>query len=627
MRRQHFVSAAFATLFVVTVIGLPLASQQESIDMASIEKIKAQGLDVNNSKVMEIASYLTDVYGPRLSGSPNIKKAGDWTVGKMKEWGLVNAALEPWPADPSGQNGGFPCGWTNDKFYLSAVTPQAFPIRGTPTAWTPGTNGPVRGEVVFIPTDMTEEQIKSMYANGRLKGKWVISAPAPNVTAYFNPPATRYTTEQLDRMENPPPPDPNAPARGGRAGQAGQAGRAGAPATPPAAGRAAGAPTTPAAPPPPPPVRKDPCRGTTPDPAWVKAQADAQAAAAAAAAANPAGAQGAGAGGRAGGGGGGRGGQGGGFNRNAYFKEQGVLGTFSTAASGHGVYTIGGGGVGTDPGTKLTAITIAAEEYGRIHRMVTKGVPVTIEADIRNTFTPNPPMFNVVGEIRGTDKADEVVMLGAHFDSWHASTGATDNAAGSAAMLEAMRILKASGVPLRRTVRIGLWNGEEQGLIGSRLYVQQHYGGGRGRGAGAAAIPTTPEHAKFSGYFNIDNGTGAIRGVYLQGNAAVGPIFKAWMDPFKSIGMTHIAAGNTGGTDHQSFDGVGLPGWQFIQDTIEYNSMTHHTNLDSYERLQAEDMRKNATIAAAFAFLAANRDQLLPRKPPAAPGAGRGGGQ
>jgi Zn-dependent M28 family amino/carboxypeptidase len=257
--------------------------------------------------------------------------------------------------------------------------------------------------------------------------------------------------------------------------------------------------------------------------------------------------------------------------------------------------------------------------------MVTKGVPVIVEADIRSTFTPNPPMFNVVGEIRGTDKADEVVMLGAHFDSWHASTGATDNAAGSAAMLEAMRILKASGVPLRRTVRIGLWNGEEQGLIGSRLYVQQHFGGGRGRGAGAAPIATTPEHAKFSGYFNIDNGTGAIRGVYLQGNAAVGPIFKAWMEPLKAVGMTHVTINNTGGTDHGSFDAVGLPGWQFIQDGIEYGSLTHHTNLDSYERLQAEDMRKNATIAAAFAFLAANRDQLLPRKPPAAPGAGRGG--
>jgi Zn-dependent M28 family amino/carboxypeptidase len=216
-------------------------------------------------------------------------------------------------------------------------------------------------------------------------------------------------------------------------------------------------------------------------------------------------------------------------------------------------------------------------------------------------------------------------MLGAHFDSWHASTGATDNAAGSAAMLEAMRILKVSGVPLKRTVRIGLWTGEEQGLIGSRLYVNQHFGGARG-GRGAAPTPPTPAHGKFAGYYNIDNGTGAIRGVYLQGNAAVGPIFKAWMAPFNDIGMTHINGGNTGGTDHQSYDGVGLPGFQFIQDEIEYDTMTHHTNLDSYERLQVMDMKKNATIAAAFAFLTANRPDLLPRKP-AAPAGGRGGGQ
>jgi len=264
--------------------------------------------------------------------------------------------------------------------------------------------------------------------------------------------------------------------------------------------------------------------------------------------------------------------------------------------------------------------------------MIAKNIAVTLEADVKNTYHPNPAMFNVVGEIRGTDKADEIVMLGAHFDSWHASTGATDNAAGSAAMMEAMRILKQSGVRLRRTVRIGLWNGEEQGLIGSRLYVNQHFGtagGGRGRagGGGAAPAPTIlPAHAKFSGYFNIDNGTGAIRGVYMQGNQAMAPIFRAWMEPFRNIGMTHVTINNTGGTDHGSFDAVGLPGFQFIQDTVEYNSMTHHTNLDSYERLQPEDMRRNATIAAAFAYLTANREELLPRKPAtAAPGGGRGG--
>jgi Zn-dependent M28 family amino/carboxypeptidase len=246
-------------------------------------------------------------------------------------------------------------------------------------------------------------------------------------------------------------------------------------------------------------------------------------------------------------------------------------------------------------------------------------------------------MFNVVGEIRGTDKADEIVMLGAHFDSWHASTGATDNAAGSAAMMEAMRILKQSGVPLRRTVRIGLWTGEEQGLIGSRDYVKAHFaacndpapapGQRGGRGGCQGGYSVKPEHTKFAGYFNIDNGTGAIRGVYLQQNDAVAPIFREWMEPFRSIGMSSLTIRNTGGTDHQSFDAVGLPGFQFIQDEVEYDTMTHHTNLDSYERLQPTDMMRNATIAAAFAYLTANRDDRLPRKAwSAGPAASRGSG-
>jgi hypothetical protein len=487
MQKKFLLTAGLAVLLTVTAVGFPRAAQ-EPVDTASVEKIKAIGLDPNSSKVMEIASYLTDVYGPRLTGSANIKKAGDWSVERMKEWGLTGAALEPWPADPSGQNGGFPCGWTNDKFYLAAVLPQAFPIRGTPSAWSPGTNGLVRGEVVLV-TETTEEALKAKYKPGQLKGKWVISAAAPNVNAYFNAPGTRYTTEQLDRMENPPPPDPNAPARGGGGGRnqaagappaaAAAAGRAGVPppAPPPAA------PATPATPPKP-VVRKDVCAGKPADPEWRKAEDARLAAAAAAAAANPDAAAAGGRGNR----GGGAGGAGGGFNRTAYLKAEGALGTFSTAANGHGVYTIGGASRNSDPATMLPAITIAAEEYGRIYRMVTKGVPVIVEADIKSTYAPMPPMFNVVGEIRGTDKADEVVMLGAHFDSWHASTGATDNAAGSAAMLEAMRILKASGVKLRRTVRIGLWTGEEQGLIGRRATWR------RTSAAGAAAAAARRRH-------------------------------------------------------------------------------------------------------------------------------------
>jgi carboxypeptidase Q len=546
---------------------LPLGAASEKIDYEAINKIKEQGLQPQNSKVMEISSWLTDVYGPRLTGSPNTQKAGEWAVAKMKEWGLQNVGLEKW-ADQTM----FPRGWANEKFYMAAVSPQSFPIPGTPLAWTPGTNGLTRGEVILV-SETAQEDVQK-YA-GMLKGKWVLTQAAPDVPAYWTAPATRTPIEELQRMELATPPGlefgVTAPGAQGRAGG------------PFGGGRGQG--------------------GAPP------------------------------------------------FNRNEFFRTEGALGTLSTAPRGHGIYVIGGNR-NTDPAQSLPAIVIPAEQYGRMARMLQKNLPVTIEADIQNTYYPNPVMFNVVGEIPGTDKAGEVVMLGAHFDSWHASTGATDNAAGSAAMMEAMRILKQSGLRLRRTVRIGLWTGEEQGLLGSLQYVSAHFGsraalpdttppnaagaaaapaqapgppagGGRGRGA-LGPLELKPDHARLAGYFNIDNGTGAIRGVYLQGNDAVAPIFREWMEPFRSLGMAFLTIRNTGGTDHQSYDRVGLSGFQFIQDEIEYNSMTHHTNLDSYERLQPGDMMKNATIAAAFAYLAANRDEMLPRKPLPGPVAGRG---
>jgi carboxypeptidase Q len=263
-------------------------------------------------------------------------------------------------------------------------------------------------------------------------------------------------------------------------------------------------------------------------------------------------------------------------------------------------------------------VVIAVEQYGRIVRTLEKKIPVTLSMRIDNTFyDADLNAFNIVGELPGTDKADEIVMIGAHFDSWHTGTGATDNAAGSAVMMEAMRILKASGVRLRRTVRIGLWGGEEQGLLGSKEYVKAHFGD-------PATMKLLPDHARFSGYFNVDNGTGQIRGVYLQGNEAVAPIFQHLMEPLKNLGMTTLTIRNTGGTDHQSFDAVGLPGFQFVQDEVEYNSRTHHSNMDVYERVQPSDMMRNAVIVAAFVYNAANRDDKLPRKPlpkPAPPAA------
>jgi hypothetical protein len=268
-----------------------------------------------------------------------------------------------------------------------------------------------------------------------------------------------------------------------------------------------------------------------------------------------------------------------------------------------------GGSRDTAPnGPLVPTIVLAAEHYGRIARTLEKGIPVTLALDDENRwYDADRNSFNIVAEIPGTDRRlkDEVVMVGAHFDSWHTGTGATDNAAGSAIMMEALRILKATGVPLRRTVRIGLWTGEEEGLLGSRAYVRQHFGD---------TTTHTPEHARFDTYFNVDNGTGKIRGVYLQGNAAVGPIFDAWMAPFKSRGMKTLTLSNTGGTDHLSFDAVGLPGFQFIQDEIEYGTRTHHSNMDLYERLQPDDMKWNAVVVAAFVMDAANRDEKLPRK-------------
>ena len=232
-----------------------------------------------------------------------------------------------------------------------------------------------------------------------------------------------------------------------------------------------------------------------------------------------------------------------------------------------------------------------------------------LELNVQNRFIDDTlDAFNVVAEIAGTDRADEVVMLGAHFDSWHAGTGATDNAAGSAAMMEVMRILEASGLRMRRTVRLALWSGEEQGLLGSRAYVKQQF-------ADPEVMMLKPAHAKLSAYFNMDNGGGAIRGVYLQGNEAARPVFAAWMEPFRSLGMTTLSIRSTGSTDHVAFDEVGLPGFQFIQDPLEYGTHSHHTNMDLYDRIQAEDLMKNSVVIASFVYHAANRDVLLPRKP------------
>jgi Zn-dependent M28 family amino/carboxypeptidase len=275
------------------------------------------------------------------------------------------------------------------------------------------------------------------------------------------------------------------------------------------------------------------------------------------------------------------------------------------------VFAQGGGAYqGTAPENFLD-IAIGIEDFNSLLRIAKTGTPVKLDVEVKTKFhTKDLQGYNVIGEIPGTDPVlkNEIVMIGAHLDSWQAGTGATDNASGSAVMMEVMRILKALNISTKRTIRIGLWSAEEQGLWGSRGYVKKTF-------ADPADMKLLPEHEKLSGYYNIDNGTGKIRGIYLQGNEACRDIFKAWLAPFKDLGATTVTINNTGGTDHQAFDGVGLPGFQFIQDPIEYDTRTHHSNMDVYDHLIEDDLKQMATIVASFVYHTAQRDAKLPRKP------------
>lgn len=491
--------------------GTPGLSAQsgEPVDLDAIQRIKAEGFE--RTQVMDTAWWLTEIHGPRLTNSPQMRAAADWAVKKMTEWGLANATQEPW-GEPFGR------GWSNERTVVHVIKPTPWPVLAYPRAWTPGTNGAVTAEAVVAPiaaeTDFDEFR-------GKLKGKVVLMQAVREVRPMFDAPARRYTEAELEALAIEEPP---AQGRGGF-----------------------------------------------------------------------------------------NAGQGPGFaaKRNAFLIAEGVAAVLEpgTGRGDSGSLLSGSGGSRNPKDLPVPSqLNVSTEQYNRIVRMVSNGTPVTIEVDVRSSFhDADHNMFNIVAEIPGTDKADEVVMLGAHFDSWHTGTGAVDNAAGSAVMMEAMRILRQSGVRLRRTVRIGLWTGEEQGLIGSRMYVKHHF-------ADPATMQLKPEHARLAAYFNMDNGTGQYRGVYLQGNEAVAPIFRAWMAPFASLGMKQLTIRNTGGTDHLSYNAVGLSGFQFIQDPVQYGSRTHHSNLDVYDQLVAADLMKNAVITAAFVYHAANRDQMLPRK-------------
>lgn len=586
MLRRKLIGALIIYAFILPVaaLGQTAAAPEGQIyaaPKADIDKIKDEGL--NRSQIMQTMTWLTDVNGPRLTGSPGLKGANEWTRDTLAKWGLQNAHLEAW--------GPFGRGWTLKRFSANIDGPVAFPLIAYPKAWSPGTDTlfpapaaavkPKKGQapapaapastaytaevVHFNATNEAElEQYK-----GKLKGKIVLVGPMRPTPAHFAPQATRATDEELLNMANAP--DPASVQR--------------------------------------------PQQAFNP-PANFQQQMR--------------------------------------FNamRTRFLIDEGsailvdagrgdggtifVQGAQSVPAAGAPAANANGTPARPAPAYSKDAIvpiqfSAAAEHFNRVARMLDAGEKVTMTVDLAVEFQDEDlNSYNTVAEIPGTDLKDEIVMLGGHLDSWQGGTGATDNAAGCAVMMEAVRILKAAGLAPRRTIRIALWTGEEQGLMGSRAYVKQHFGyfgdgtaPAFGGGGNRGPLTKLPEYEKFSSYYNIDNGTGKVRGVYLQGNEGVRPIFRKWLEAFKdpkwfgnSIDMSAstLTLSNTGGTDHLSFDAIGLPGFQFIQDEMEYSSRTHHSNMDVLDRIQPDDMKQMAIILAAFVYQSAMMDGKIPRK-------------
>ena len=506
------------------------------VDWATISRIRNEAF--HDSKIMETMSSITDGIGPRLTNSPNMRKANAWTRDQLTKFGLENAHLEKW--------GPFGSGWAYQRCEVRMTAPDTAALIALPKAWTPGTNGPVKGKVQRVKLETQED----LDANkGKLAGAILLLGEMRDVAPSDKPKMSRYSEQQLaDESQYV---QPRTPQTG---------------------------PTI------------------TPEERRRRAQ----------------------------------------FARTLtkFLEDEKVSATIEpTRLPGVDgtIFVQSGGAYREGEAIGAPAVVMDIEHYGRISRLLDQKQDVEVEINIEAQFYKDDPYgYNTVAEIPGTDLKDQIVMLGAHLDSWHGGTGATDNGAGSGVAMEAVRIIKALDLHPRRTIRIVLWSGEEEGLLGSRGYVAEHlasrpdspngmpnpnqqFGGGGRPPAGPLNIK--PEWDKVSVYFNLDNGSGKIRGIYLQENAAVQPIFEKWMQPFKDLGMDTITMRNTGGTDHLSFDGVGVPGFQFIQDPLEYDTLTHHSNMDVYERLQKDDLMQASAIMASFVYEAAMRDEMFPRKP------------
>jgi len=499
-------------VLVLVMLSIPILAE-EPVNLQMVQKIKMEATE--NSQVMETISYLTDVYGPRLTGSPELREAAEWAQKQLMEWGIHDAKLEDW--------GTFGRGWTMSHISAAMVSPRYMPLIAYPTAWTEGTDGEIIGSPILLEID-SEDQLDAFQDS--LAGAIIMLGKPRDWEPKFEADAKRYDDEKLADIAKSPELGAKSPWEERR--KQWKARRA---------------------------LRK---------------------------------------------------------KISDFLKDEKVGAVLVPSEREHGTvraYSRGGYKLSDEPG--IPRIVVANEQYGRIYRILDKNIPVTLKIDIQNNlFDSDTIGFNLIAEIPGTDGSleDEVVMLGGHLDSWHAGTGATDNAASCAVGMEAMRILKKIGVKPKRTIRLALWSGEEQGYLGSRGYLAKHYGDRK-------TMELKDAHEDFSVYFNLDNGAGKIRGIYLQGNDATRPIFEAWFKPFHDMGASVVTIRNTSGTDHIPFNELGLPGFQFIQDPIDYMPRTHHTNMDVYEHVIPGDVMQASMIMATFVHHAAMRDAKIPRKP------------
>ncbi|HKR13682.1 MAG TPA: M20/M25/M40 family metallo-hydrolase [Pyrinomonadaceae bacterium] len=513
-----------ALSLVVSLLALPIAAQNGSGDM--LARIRKEAME--RSQIMKTMHMFTDLYGPRLTGSPNHKAAAEWAVKQMTAWGLENAHLEPWDFKHPG--------WANERLTAHLVSPVKDPLVCEVLAWTPSTKGAVTAKAhhLLLPERPSQEQLTAFFTAQKplVRGKIVLVGRATVIPVNLNPPAKRQTDEQAARRYGPNPQPFQIPM----------------PSPTP----------TPAA--------------NAPRPLSTR-QIDEQ--------------------------------------LDAFLKDNGVAVRVNDA--GREFRQIRAfNNRSFDVNKVVPTIVMSNEDFGRITRILNDGTDVVMEFNIVNRVYPEgSTSYNTIGEIRGTDKADEVIMLGGHLDSWHAATGATDNAIGCAIMMEAARILKVLNVKPRRTIRVALWSGEEQGLLGSQAYVKEHFG---------SYENPKPGFEKFGGYFNIDSGTGRVRGVSVFGTPETANILRDILEPFKAdgvVGAVPTRSRRLGGSDNTSFNQAGLPGIGMGQDPIEYNSHTWHTNLDTYERILEDDVKKNAMIVAWSVYQLAMRDELLPRLPSA----------